>query len=73
MIEVVLLDGLRVRVPAGFAGEDLERVLRILGRAQSVLTLPASVRIYVAAEAVDLRRGFDGLAAATRGLISATR
>jgi transposase len=36
-----------------------------------VLTLPASVRIYVAAEAVDLRRGFDGLAAATRGLIGA--
>jgi hypothetical protein len=36
-----------------------------------VLTLPASVRIYVAAEAVDLRRGFDGLAAATRGVIGA--
>ena len=33
------------------------------------MTLPASVRIYVAAEAVDLRRGFDGLAAATRSLI----
>ena len=31
--------------------------------------LPASVRIYVAAEPVDLRRGFDGLAAATRSLI----
>jgi hypothetical protein len=30
VIEVVLLDGRRVRVPAGFAGEDLERVLRIL-------------------------------------------
>lgn len=36
-----------------------------------MLTLPASVRIYVAAEAVDLRRGFDGLAAATRSLIGA--
>ena len=34
-----------------------------------MLTLPASVRIYVAVEAVDLRRGFDGLAAATRSLI----
>ncbi len=34
-----------------------------------MLTLPASVRIYVAAEAVDLRRGFDGLAAAVRGVI----
>ncbi|MBM3804613.1 MAG: IS66 family insertion sequence element accessory protein TnpB [Acidimicrobiia bacterium] len=34
-----------------------------------ILTLPASVRIYVAADAVDLRRGFDGLAAATRSLI----
>lgn len=36
-----------------------------------MLTLPASVRIYVAAEAVDLRRGFDGLAAATRSIIGA--
>jgi hypothetical protein len=34
-----------------------------------MLTLPASVRIYVAAEPVDLRRGFDGLAAAARSLI----
>ena len=34
-----------------------------------MLTLPASVRIYVAAEPVDLRRGFDGLAATTRDLI----
>lgn len=34
-----------------------------------MLTLPASVRIYVAAEGVDLRLGFDGLAAATRRLI----
>ena len=34
-----------------------------------MLTLPASVRIDVAAEAVDLRRGFEGLAAATRSLI----
>lgn len=36
-----------------------------------MLTLPASVRIYVAAEAVDLRRGFDGLSAATRSVIGA--
>jgi transposase len=36
-----------------------------------MLTLPCSVRIYVAAEPVDLRRGFDGLAAATRQLIGA--
>ena len=31
--------------------------------------LPAAVHIYVAAEPVDPRRGFDGLAAATRSLI----
>jgi transposase len=36
-----------------------------------VLTLPSSVRIYVASEPVDLRRGFDGLAAITRGVIRA--
>jgi transposase len=36
-----------------------------------MLMMPASVRIYVAAEPVDLRRGFDGLAAATRSLIGA--
>jgi len=34
-----------------------------------VLTLPSSVRIYMSAEPVDLRRGFDGLAAATRQII----
>jgi transposase len=36
-----------------------------------LLTLPSAVRIYLAAEPVDLRRGFDGLAAATRSLIGA--
>jgi transposase len=36
-----------------------------------MLTLPSSVRIYVVAEPVDLRRGFDGLAAATRSVIGA--
>ena len=34
-----------------------------------MLTLPSSVRIYMAAEPVDLRRGFDGWAAATRSLL----
>ena len=29
-IEVVLLDGRRVRVPSGFTSEDLERVLRVV-------------------------------------------
>ena len=37
-----------------------------------MLTLPSSVRIYVAAEPVDLRRGFDGLAVATRSIIGAS-
>lgn len=36
-----------------------------------MLMLPASVRIFVAADAVDLRRGFDGLAAATRSVLRA--
>lgn len=36
-----------------------------------MLTLPASVRIYLAAEPVDLRRGFDGLAAAVRTVVGA--
>jgi hypothetical protein len=34
-----------------------------------MLTLPSSVRIYIAAEPVDLRRRFDGLAAAARSLL----
>ena len=34
-----------------------------------MLTLPPNVKIYMAAEAVDLRRGFDGLAAATRHIL----
>jgi transposase len=36
-----------------------------------MFALPSSVRIYVASEPVDLRRGFDGLAAATRSVIGA--
>lgn len=36
-----------------------------------MLSFPAAVRIYVAAEAVDLRRGFDGLSALTRTVIGA--
>jgi transposase len=34
-----------------------------------LMTLPSAVRIYLATEPVDLRRGFDGLAAATRTLM----
>lgn len=34
-----------------------------------MLTLPASVKIYVASDPVDLRKGFDGLSAATRSVI----
>lgn len=34
-----------------------------------MLTLPPTVRIFVAAEPVDLRKGFDGLAGATRAVI----
>jgi len=36
-----------------------------------MLTLPSAVRIYMASEPVDLRRGFDGLSAATRHIIRA--
>lgn len=34
-----------------------------------MLTFPASVRIFVCAEAVDLRRGFDRLAGAAREIV----
>jgi transposase len=36
-----------------------------------MFAFPASVRIYVAAEPIDLRRGFDGLSATTRTVIGA--
>jgi len=36
-----------------------------------VLALPHTVRIYIAAEPVDLRKGFDTLAAATREIVNA--
>jgi transposase len=36
-----------------------------------MLTLPHTVRIYIAAEPVDLRKGFDALAAATREIVGA--
>lgn len=34
-----------------------------------MLTLPSSVRVYLATDATDLRKGFDGLSAATRHVI----
>lgn len=34
-----------------------------------MLTLSPQVRVYVASEPVDLRKGFDGLAAATRDIV----
>jgi transposase len=34
-----------------------------------MLTLPSAVHVYLAADPTDLRKGFDGLAAATRHLI----
>lgn len=34
-----------------------------------MLTLSPTVRVYVAAEPVDLRKGFDGLSAATRHIV----
>lgn len=36
-----------------------------------MLTLPHTVKIHVAAEPVDLRKGFDGLAGATRSIVGA--
>ena len=36
-----------------------------------MLTLPPTVRIYVAAAPVDMRKSFDGLAATTRGVLGA--
>src|SRR5439155_5595421 len=52
--------GLRSRTARGAGAHD---------RGLGVLTLGARARIYVAAEAVDLRKGFDTLAAATRSII----
>ncbi len=36
-----------------------------------MLTLPATVRVFVATAPIDLRRGFDGLALAVRGTLEA--
>jgi transposase len=36
-----------------------------------MLTLSSAVRVYLAAEPVDLRKGFDGLSGATRTIIEA--
>ncbi len=54
------------RLPGLRRGGSPARARRA-GREDDVLTLPASVRIYIAAEAVDLRRGFDGLGSRDAG------
>jgi hypothetical protein len=50
-----------VRSTPGFAAVDLRRVLEVPRPEAAMLTLPAAVRGFV--EAVELRRGFHGLAA----------
>ncbi len=55
---------LRVRVPVGV---DARYVAALVAEASwPMLTLPSSVRVYLAAEPVDLRRGHDGLVAIVR-------
>ena len=50
--EIALPNGRLVRVPPGFEPATLERVLAIAAEVRGVLTLPPSVRVYVAAEFV---------------------
>jgi transposase len=61
VLEIVLDSGPIVRVPAGADAATLQAGAP--GPPDNMLTLPASVRIFVAHGATDLRRSFDRLSA----------
>jgi len=60
VLEIVVDSRHLVRVPAGF---DSDTTAGSPGPADDILTLPASVRVFVARGATDLRRSFDRLSA----------
>ncbi len=66
-LEVVLPSGVLLRVPASFDAAALDRLLGALGpRPLAMLSLPPSVRIFVATQPVDGRKGVDSLVAIVR-------
>ena len=66
-IEVVLANGRCLRVGAGFDPHTLVRVVELLeARRPVMLSLPPTVRIWLAAQPADLRKSFDSLAAMVR-------
>jgi transposase len=61
-IEVALRSGYVVSVPDGFREEMLRRVVAVLdGQGRAVLSLPPSVRLFVATQPVDGRKRADSL------------
>ena len=59
-IEIELPSGARVRVHGRVEPRALAEVLTAL--ASTMIALPAGVRVWLAAGATDMRKGFDGLA-----------
>ena len=59
IIEIVFGCGARVRLRGAVSSETLRQVIELL----AINALPAGTRVWLAAGATDMRKGFDGLAA----------
>jgi transposase len=56
-----LRNGRRIESTWNFRDADLARVIRALPRPSSMFGLSPATKIYIALDAIDMRKGFDGL------------
>ncbi len=70
VIEIDLPDGVRVRVDSGVNEKALRRVLSAVRRS-GMIGLPPGTKVFLACQPIDLRAGFDGLAAKVQQIIGA--
>ena len=65
-----LPDGVRVRVDTRVNEKALRRVLAVIAGLR-MIALPPGTKIFLACQPIDLRAGFDGLAAKAQQIIGA--
>ncbi len=58
---LVLANGRRIESSWSFSASDLEKLIRVAEGLSRVFGLGLATKIYIAVEAVDMRKGFEGL------------
>jgi IS66 Orf2 like protein len=60
-LELIVGEGYRIKIGAGFCATTLRRLLEVLGSCYRMLGFGSATRVYVAIGATDMRKGFEGL------------